>query len=93
MTSLPTYTKEGVSYTVPNLLSTVRHMPQSLAIQTWLITVIDTCLTQLSVGIPIPTELLDAKWTLDHLTRLIYMADTDQLKQLRILIAQPFDLT
>jgi len=88
--SIPTYTEDGVSYDLPSLYSTVKHMPLREQIQSWLLSVIDRRLNQITVGIPIPPELREVAWTLNHLQQVIDMANIDQLKQIRVLISQPF---
>ena len=88
--SLPTYKEDGVSYDLPSLYSTVKHMPLREQIQHWLLSVIDRRLTQIAIAIPIPPELKEAAWTLNHLQQVIDMANIDQLKQIRVLVSQSF---
>jgi len=90
--SLPTYTEDGVRYDLPSLYSTVKHMPLRKSITAWLISVIDRRLNQISIEIPIPPELHSESWTLNHLQRLVNSANTDQLKQIRVLVSQPFEI-
>lgn len=90
--SLPTYTEDGVQYDLPSLYSTVKHMSLRKEIQTWLLSVIDRRLNQIAIEIPIPPELQTEAWTLNHLQQLVNVANTDQLKQMRVLISQPFIL-
>ena len=88
--SLPTYTEDGVRYDLPSLYSTVKHMDTPHKIQSWILSVIDRRLNQIAVGIPIPPELRFASWTLNHITKLIDIATIEQLKQIHVLISQPF---
>jgi hypothetical protein len=86
MTSWPTIIEHGVTYDLPNLLSTLQHHPERKAIQAWLLTTIDARLNQLGIGLPLPNSLLDAKWTLDHVAQLLALATIDQLKDIRIYV-------
>jgi len=89
MTSWPTITEYGVTYDLPNLLSTLKHHAQWTLIKAWLLTTIDTRLNQLGIGLPLPNELLSAKWTLDRVTQLLALATIDQLKDIRIYVGTP----
>jgi len=84
MTSWPTVIEQGVTYDIPNLLSTLQHHANRKTIHAWLLTTIDVHINELGIGIPLPNSLLDAKWTLDHLVRLIGMAPMPQLKEIRV---------
>jgi hypothetical protein len=88
--SLPTYTEDGVRYDLSSLYSTVKHLSLRLEIQNWILSVIDRRLNQIAIGIPIPPELFFASWTLNHIQKVIDMANIDQLKHMRVLISQPF---
>jgi hypothetical protein len=86
MTSWPTTTEHGVTYDIPNLLSTLQHHSERKAIKAWLLIIMDAHLNQLGIGIPLPNSILDAKWTLDHVTQLIALATIDQLKDIRVYV-------
>lgn len=86
MTSWPTITEDGVTYDLCNLLSTLQHHSERKTIHAWLLIIIDAHLNQLGIGIPLPNSILDAKWTLDHVTQLLMMATTDQLKDIRVYV-------
>jgi len=86
MTSWPTTTEYGVTYDLPNLLSTLKHHTKWIPIKAWLLTAIDTRLNQIGVGIPLPNELLSAKWTLDRVTQLLAMATISHLTDIRVYI-------
>ena len=86
MTSWPTITEYGVTYDIPNLLSTLKHHTQWTLIKAWLLTTIDTRLNQLGIGFSLPNELLPAKWTLDRVTQLLAMATISQLTDMRVYI-------
>ena len=89
--SLPTYTEDGVRYDLPSLYSTVKHMDAKTAIQSWILSVIEIRLQHVTIGIPIPSHLLFASWTLHHIARLIDSASMDQLKQMHVLVSKPFE--
>ncbi len=86
MTSWPTIKEYGVTYDLPNLLSTLKHHTKWTLIKAWLLTNIDTRLNQLGIGIPLPNELLSAKWTLDHVTQLLTIATISQLTDMRVYV-------
>jgi len=86
MNSLPTYNEDGVTYDLPNLLNTLRHDSDFPAIKVWIQSVIDSRFQEIPILVPIPNELLSAKWTLDHIVRLIDLATVEQVPFLRALI-------
>ena len=86
MTSWPTKTEYGVTYDLPNLLSTLKQHRQWTPIKAWLLTTIDAHLNQLGIGLPLPNELFPAKWTLDRVTQLLAMATISNLTDIRVYI-------
>ena len=86
MTSWPTVIEQGITYDLPNLLSTLQHHAHRKTIYAWLLTTIDAHLNGLGIGIPLPNSLVDAKWTLDHVVQLITIAPMPQLKEIRVYV-------